>query len=66
MVQSLRDRLTAQGGSGAEWGRLVVALTVQGDANGAREALAQGRAALAGDADGLAALDAAAAQAGLR
>lgn len=66
MVQSLRDRLTAQGGSGAEWGRLVVALTVQGDANGAREALAQGRAALAGDADGLAALDAAAAQAGLQ
>ncbi|WP_136650028.1 c-type cytochrome biogenesis protein CcmI [Paracoccus aeridis] len=65
MVQRLRDRLTTQGGSGAEWARLVAALSVQGDGEGASEMLARGRGALAGDADGLAALDAAAARAGL-
>ena len=65
MVQGLRDRLTTQGGSGAEWARLVAALSVQGDDEGAREMLARGRGALAGDADGLAALDEAAARAGL-
>lgn len=65
MVQGLRDRLTSQGGSGAEWGRLVRALTVQGDTAAAQAMLAQGRAALAGDAEGLAALDRAADDAGL-
>ncbi|WP_299360869.1 c-type cytochrome biogenesis protein CcmI [uncultured Paracoccus sp.] len=66
MVQGLRDRLTTQGGSGAEWGRLVRALSVQGDAAEARAMLAQGRTALADDAAELAALERAAEDAAVR
>ena len=65
MVQQLQDRLTTQGGTGAEWARLVSSLTVLGDTARATDMLARGRTALAADAEGLAALNAAAAQAGL-
>ena len=65
MVQQLQDRLTTQGGTGAEWARLVSSLTVLGETARATDMLARGRTALAGDAEGLAALNAAAAQAGL-
>ena len=65
MVQQLQDRLTTQGGTGAEWARLVSSLTVLGETARATDMLAGGRTALAADAEGLAALNAAAAQAGL-
>ena len=65
MVARLHDRLTTEGGTGEEWARLVSSLTVLGQEDRAREMLTAGRAALAPDAAGLAALNAAAAQAGL-
>ena len=65
MVARLENRLTTQGGTGAEWGRLVASLMVLGDRDKAATMLAEGRAALADDADGLAALTEAAADADL-
>ncbi|WP_112873819.1 c-type cytochrome biogenesis protein CcmI [Paracoccus endophyticus] len=65
MVRQLEDRLTTTGGTGAEWGRLVGALTVTGQMDKARAMLDQGRAALQGDAAELAALNDAATGAGL-
>lgn len=65
MVRQLEDRLTTTGGTGAEWGRLVGALTVTGQTDKARAMLDRGRAALQGDAAELAALNDAAAGAGL-
>ncbi len=65
MVEGLRARLDAQGGTAEEWGRLIVSLVVLGDAQGARAALDRARAAFAGDGGALAVLTEAAAQAGL-
>ncbi|WP_167626557.1 c-type cytochrome biogenesis protein CcmI [Paracoccus luteus] len=65
MVRQLEERLTTTGGTGAEWGRLVSALTVTGQMDKAVAMLDRGRAALQGDAAGLAALNDAAAGAGL-
>ena len=65
MVAGLENRLTTQGGTAEEWGRLVSSLMVLGDRDKAATMLAEGRAALATDPQGLAALNAAAAAAGL-
>lgn len=65
MVESLRERLEAEGGTAEDWARLVRSLTVLGEREAAQEALARARAAHAGDAAGLALLAAAARDAGL-
>jgi cytochrome c-type biogenesis protein CcmH len=57
--------LASEGGAAPEWARLVTSLAVLGDEAGAREALAQARAAHEGDAGALSMLDGAASQAGL-
>ncbi|MEL7465853.1 MAG: c-type cytochrome biogenesis protein CcmI [Pseudomonadota bacterium] len=58
MVGRLADRLAAQGGSVAEWRRLIRSYSVLGDAAKAQEAMANARAAFANDPAALAALDA--------
>ncbi|MBP1805568.1 c-type cytochrome biogenesis protein CcmI [Rubellimicrobium aerolatum] len=65
MVDGLRGRLTAEGGPAQDWARLVTSLSILGDEAGAREALAQGKAAHAGDAQAQVILDGTAQQAGL-
>jgi cytochrome c-type biogenesis protein CcmH len=50
MVAGLAARLHEQGGSAEEWGRLVRSLTVLGEADKARAALAEARAALPDEA----------------
>jgi cytochrome c-type biogenesis protein CcmH len=65
MVEGLAERLQSDGGSAEEWARLVNALAVLGEPGRAQAALDQARRAHSGDAAALAALDAAAAQAGL-
>ncbi|MCB2111559.1 MAG: hypothetical protein KDD88_11130, partial [Rhodobacteraceae bacterium] len=65
MVDQLSDRLMSEGGSAEEWARLVTSLGVLGETARAKEAYGKGRAALAGDAAGLATLEAAARAAGL-
>lgn len=65
MVTRLEERLATQGGTPEEWARLIGALAVQGDTAHAAEILTEARATFAGQPEALAALDAAAAQAGL-
>jgi cytochrome c-type biogenesis protein CcmH len=65
MVEGLRERLEAEGGTAEEWAQLVNALAVVGDREGALAALAAGRAAHEGDAAGLASLATVARQVGL-
>lgn len=65
MVQGLEMRLSTEGGTPEEWARLIGALGVLGEADHAREILAEARTRFAADADGLAAIEAAARQAGL-
>jgi cytochrome c-type biogenesis protein CcmH len=50
MVAGLATRLHEQGGSAEEWGRLVRSLTVLGETDRARAALAEARAALPDEA----------------
>ena len=50
MVAGLATRLHEQGGSAEEWGRLVRSLTVLGETDKARAALAEARAALPDEA----------------
>jgi cytochrome c-type biogenesis protein CcmH len=50
MVEGLRERLYSEGGSGEEWARLIRALGVLGDPEGAADALDQGLAAHGEDA----------------
>ena len=65
MVAQLENRLTTQGGTGAEWGRLVNSLMVLGDRDKAATMLVEGRTALASDAEALAVLNAMATDAGV-
>lgn len=65
MVAQLADRLDSQGGSAAEWARLIGAYGVLGETEKARAAWEAAKAAYAGKAGDLATIDAAAGAAGL-
>lgn len=65
MVGQLQDRLTAEGGSAADWAKLINALGVLGRTDEARKAYDTARAALADSPDDLATVDAAAEAAGV-
>lgn len=65
MVAQLSDRLATDGGSSAEWARLITSLSVLGKGDQAAQILAEARGKFAGKPDDLAVLDQAAAQAGL-
>ncbi|MEZ5715630.1 MAG: c-type cytochrome biogenesis protein CcmI [Paracoccaceae bacterium] len=65
MVSNLAERLASDGGTAQEWARLVTSQARLGDRDAALKSLSDARAALAGDAAGLAALNAAAASVGL-
>ena len=65
MVERLAERLATQGGSAAEWARLVTALATLGEVDRARAIKAEAEAVFAGRADDLAAVRAAAAAAGI-
>ncbi|MEL6794612.1 MAG: tetratricopeptide repeat protein, partial [Pseudomonadota bacterium] len=58
MVNRLAERLATEGGSVAEWRRLIRSYSVLGDGAKAQEAMANARAAFANDPAALAALDA--------
>lgn len=66
MVSGLESRLKAEGGTPAEWGRLITSYQVLGKTDQARQALQTARNAFANDANAQALLDAAATQAGLK
>lgn len=65
MVEGLASRLKEEGGTADEWVRLLRSYAVLGARDKAQDALADARMALAGDAQALSALDAAAAEMGL-
>lgn len=65
MVGRLSDRLATQGGPAADWARLIRAMAVMGDTQGAAEVLAEARSVFGADPASVAVLDAAAAEAGL-
>lgn len=65
MVEGLADRLATQGGSSAEWARLIAALGVLGETDRARAIWQESRVAFEGDDQALAELRAAADRAGL-
>lgn len=65
MVKQLSDRLDAQGGSPAEWARLIKVLNVQGRDEDARAAYAKAQKAYGSDAGAMQAIDAAAKAAGI-
>jgi len=65
MVSGLEARLGAEGGTPGDWARLIRALGVLGEHERAQSAWQEARAAFAGDYAALAALDGAAADAGV-
>lgn len=65
MVDRLSERLASEGGSPAEWARLIGALGVLGEADRARAIHGEAQTVFAGDDAALAAIAAAARQAGL-
>ncbi|WP_322866260.1 tetratricopeptide repeat protein [Aquicoccus sp. G2-2] len=65
MVSGLAERLAQDGGSADEWARLITSQAALGNAKAAQKAYDDGRAALKGDTDALAKLDAAAIKAGI-
>lgn len=65
MVEGLHQRLKAQGKDAEGWQKLLRSYAVLGETAKAKAALSEARAALAGDAGGLAALDALARDMGL-
>jgi len=65
MVDRLSERLASEGGSPAEWARLIGALGVLGEADRARAIHGEAQTVFAGDDAALAAIAAAAHQAGL-
>lgn len=65
MVSGLETRLMAEGGSAMEWVQLLEALAVLGEPDRAGLAWAEAKRRLAGDADALAQVQAAAEQAGI-
>ena len=62
MVSQLTERLASEGGSVEEWVRLIGANTVLGETDAAKQALADAKAAYAGDAEALTRIEAAGAQ----
>jgi cytochrome c-type biogenesis protein CcmH len=58
MVESLAQRLDANGGTAEEWGRLVRSYTVLGERDKASASLGKARLALAKDQEALGRLDA--------
>ena len=65
MVEGLRRRLDNEGGTAAEWARLIRSMRVLGDLEGAEEVLQRARSAFRGQPDDLAVISAAAQAAGL-
>ncbi|TDL84363.1 c-type cytochrome biogenesis protein CcmI [Meridianimarinicoccus aquatilis] len=65
MVANLSDRLANEGGSPAEWARLIGALTVLGDTDRAKAIWTEAQEVFADLPDGLAEVNAAATRAGL-
>ncbi|MBU2957080.1 c-type cytochrome biogenesis protein CcmI [Paracoccus sp. 1_MG-2023] len=65
MVEGLRARLAAEGGSPAEWARLIGALAVQGRDDDARAILSEAREIFSDSASALDSINAAAERAGL-
>ncbi|WP_295532710.1 c-type cytochrome biogenesis protein CcmI [uncultured Thioclava sp.] len=65
MVDGLFDRLTTEGGTAAEWSRVVSSLATLGEKDRALEALGEAQQALASDRAALAQVQAAAQAAGL-
>lgn len=65
MVDNLAHRLAAQGGTVDNWAQLIRAYTVLHEPEKARQAVTDGRRALAGDAAAIATLDALASELGL-
>jgi cytochrome c-type biogenesis protein CcmH len=65
MVQRLSDRLATQGGSSAEWARLIVALGVMGDADRAKAVFTEAKGVFSGSPADLAAVTEAAQKAGV-
>lgn len=65
MVEGLAERLSTEGGPPDEWARLIGALVVLNETDRARAILEEARAAFDGDPEAVAAIDAAAARAGL-
>jgi cytochrome c-type biogenesis protein CcmH len=65
MVDGLFDRLTTEGGTAAEWSRVVSSLAMLGEKDRAVEAWGEAQQALANDPAGLAQVQAAAQAAGL-
>ncbi len=65
MVAQLSDRLANEGGTAAEWARLITALSVLGDDGQARAILTEARQVFATSDDAMALIDQAATQAGL-
>ena len=66
MVAQLSDRLATEGGTSAEWARLISALSVLGDKDQAIAILAEARQIFGQSPRDLSAIEAAARQAGLR
>ncbi len=66
MVEGLRQRLDEEGGTAAEWARLIRSLLVLGDAEGAETALKRAKSAFRGQPEMLAVIAAAAAPAEAR
>lgn len=65
MVEQLNDRLAREGGSAEEWARLIASLGVLGQTERARAIYGEAQGRFAGRAEDLAALKAAAEQAGV-
>ena len=65
MVDGLAARLAAEGGPPEDWARLIRSLGVLGRKDEAQAILAEARETHAGDAAGLAAIEAAGREAGL-
>ncbi len=65
MVSQLEERLASEGGTAAEWAKLINALAVQGNATHAAEIWAEAQTRFADHPDDLALIDATAKQAGL-
>jgi cytochrome c-type biogenesis protein CcmH len=65
MVEGLAARLAAEGGPAEDWARLIRSYAVLGEAGRVAPVLAEARAAFADDPEGLALIEAAAAEAGL-
>ncbi|WP_022705758.1 c-type cytochrome biogenesis protein CcmI [Paracoccus zeaxanthinifaciens] len=65
MVEGLRDRLAREGGSPAEWARLIGALAVQGRTADANAVLSEARTIFEDSASALDSINAAASRAGL-